>query len=323
MSLRDKSLIVLVALLGVVLQPLAAETDDWFGQGQPFGKPMPFAPKMLKSVESALEIIELHSAPVFSPNGELMLIEQQKYNKQKKAYSNQILISTKSVSGWSTLKPVSFSGTANDVTPRFHPDGQRLFFASDRGETASQSKADKNIWFVERKGKGWGKPQKLGAKINSSVNESSPVFNGKGDLYFSRKHPRDKGYGEVYVSRFNNKDFQEPKALSAINSAAYEFPTVVAPDDRWLIFGSSRGIPKNAEKAGLYFSRNLGEDRWSQPVMLPSEINGHGLVFSASVTPGGDYFLFLNRHFGGLTKEVPEGIYWLSSRFLDPLINTD
>ena len=315
MSISVKILLLLALTVSAVLaEPQGA---DWYGQPLPGAEAVRFAPAVLFNSETDSTRTEIHGTPQFSWNGKWMLIEFQYYDKKTQVYEKSILMSTFGSDGWSKLQPVPFSGEFSDSNPVFHPDGKRLFFVSDRDNDSRFAKEEKDIWFIEIKDRVMGLPQRLGSPINSAKTEGSPAFTEQGQMYFYRRFEKEDGSGEIMISMEGKDGFTEPSRVSTINGESFEFPTLVDSQDRWIIFGSARGYP---EKAGLYISRRLKDGDWSTPKSLPENINGHGLAFTASLTPDKKHFFFLNRSLpeGSVENTIrEEGVFWLTAEFIE------
>src|SRR5688500_20191206 len=71
---------------------------------------------------------------------------------------------------WSAPEVAPFSGTWSDIDPSVSPDGQRLYFSSIR-PVDGQTRADIDIWVMERAGDGWSTPVRLGAEVNTAEEE--------------------------------------------------------------------------------------------------------------------------------------------------------
>ena len=320
MTVSRLSIVLLLTVAAISCTRNPSAVGNWLGQALPSKTPLRFAAEWIKNSESPTHFIEIHGAPQFSPNGKLMLIEFQTYDKQADSYTNYILISRRVGGSWTELERAPFSTEFNHTTPSFHPDGRRLFFASNRTDELESPRADKDIWVVTYSEDSWGEPTRLGPNINTTDGEAAARFTATGKMYFCRKFARDEGFGEVMVSREGPNGFGKPTRLPTINEASYEFPNVVDLEDRWIVFGSSRGLPDHPRSAGLYFSRHLENDLWSEPEMLPEEINAYGMAFSASVTPDRKQFFFLNRAGAKDDETLPDrepGVYWMAMDFIE------
>jgi hypothetical protein len=174
---------------------------------------------------------------------------------------------------WSAPQVASFSGHYSDLEPAFSADGKKLFFCSNRPLNGQQAK-DFDIWVIEKQEDGWGQPKNIGAPVNTEKDEFFPSVAQNGNLYFTATRKSGIGREDIFVARWENRQYTEPQVLdSAINSAFYEFNAFVAPDEQFILF-SSFGRPGEKGGGDLYISIKDANGRW-QPaqncVMLNSE----------------------------------------------------
>ncbi len=96
---------------------------------------------------------------------------------------------------WGDIRPFPFNGTGFSTGyPCFSPDGNRLFFASDR----PGGSGGYDIYVSNRIGNSWSPPENLGPIINSSGDEITPHFDGTSLFFASNWHP---GLGGMDVFR--------------------------------------------------------------------------------------------------------------------------
>ena len=188
-------------------------------------------------------------------------------------------------------------------------DGRYLFFSSAR--TADQAgineSGDRNIWYVERKGDEWGIPQPL--SYSTKVWENGTSLSRNGNLYFDSR--------DIYWIRFPMDNEQKAEKLNdAVNSAATELHPCVAPDERFLVFYSSR--PGSYGKSGgdLYISFKRDDENWSQAINLGETFNqGHLSTSFPRLSPDGKYFFFLKL----ISVPWQCEVFWVSVAALDNL----
>ncbi|MFP6900137.1 MAG: hypothetical protein VCA36_04290, partial [Opitutales bacterium] len=77
---------------------------------------------------------------------------------------------------------------ASEIGPDLTPDGQLLYFSSDR----EGGLGGYDLWASRRVSDGqWGKPVNLGENVNSGFNEYDPAYHAfTGKLYFSSNRPK-------------------------------------------------------------------------------------------------------------------------------------
>jgi hypothetical protein len=186
------------------------------------------------------------------------------------------------------LPPVvaPFSGQYNDIEASVAPDGQRLFFVSDRPSFEGDSRTDNNIWFVERSGDAWGEPQPLDKGINSDTYEYYPSLTRDGTLYFTASYPGGKGAEDLYRSRLVDGKYQTPENLDEpINSSKGEYNAFISPDESYLIFG----------RDGMtWISFQQPDGAWTKPLNMEIELSLGNMGWSPYVSYDGKYLFISN-----------------------------
>lgn len=121
---------------------------------------------------------------------------------------------------WGASSPVTSLNTASlEGCPNFSPDGDSLYFASNR----SGGVGGIDIWVSHRTASGgWGAPTNLGAPINSLQDDFCPTAVPGQRLYFVSKRPPYTN-GDIYVAKSGKSGWQTPVRLSSnINSSLEE-----------------------------------------------------------------------------------------------------
>jgi hypothetical protein len=206
---------------------------------------------------------------------------------------------------WTEPEVVPFSGQFLDLTPRFSPDGGRMFFTSSRPAPGKTQRVLR-VWSIDRTTAGWSEPQPLPAPINAddSWNWAGSVSRD-GTLYFTST--RDgTGHPHVFRSRWVNGAYSEPEKLGPeINSAFNESDPYISPDGSVLIFASSGdGLPGAGDRpetlkgGGVRYSRAdlyvsiSANGHWSKARHLEHDVNTTFDEGSPSLTPDGKYLFF-------------------------------
>ncbi len=203
---------------------------------------------------------------------------------------------------WSEPEVAPFSGRFNDGGAALSPDGEHLFFASDRpvpGKAAgTPGQPDVDLWVMDRTGNGWSEPRNLGAPVNTPALDQSPVVAADGTLYFASSRTGGKGSLDIYRSRFVDGRYTVPEPLTEINTEAYEGQPALSPDGTLLVFAAA-GRPDNLagggfpyQKGDLYLSVRTAAGGWSTPRILPSPINSKASESSPSFSPDGKWLYF-------------------------------
>lgn len=192
--------------------------------------------------------------------------------------------------GWQEPEVAPFSGRYRDKNPFISADGTKLYFSSDRPVTGTQPKTDFDIWVVEKKGQGWGKPRNLGPPINTAAEEQSPYLTAAGTLYFASDRPGGRGNSDIYLSKWAGGQFSTPENLGeAVNAEGAEMAVCAEQEGRFIIFSSSRkGGIGNLD---LYISRHEN-GRWTTAQNLDFGINTGAVESSPSFSPDGRYLFF-------------------------------
>lgn len=244
---------------------------------------------------------DFDSHPAFTPDGKTL------YFVRSAPTFNfwTIVVSHYKNNRWTEPEVLSISGQYRDADPFITSDGKRFYFISDRPKGATPTKDEErslDIWFMEREGSGWGKPQNIGAPINSPGHEWYPTVALDGTIYFGSDRAGGKGRTDIYRSRLVDGKYTEPENLGdAINTPYDEFEPYIAPDQTYLIFMATR--PDGHGGSDLYLSYQR-DGVWIKAVNLGDKINSSGSEYSPLVTPDGKYF------------------FWTSSRTLNPSSQT-
>ncbi len=177
---------------------------------------------------------------------------------------------------WSKPELISFNDPFSYMEPFLSHDGKRLYFASDRPLSKSQTlKKDFDIWYIERKSESseWSEPINIGKPVNSELNEFYPTLSENNNLYFTMEAPTGMGKDDIYFCKWENNAFSAPELLDEnINSSGYEFNAFIAPKENFIIF------TKYNEKGGLgsgdlYISRKSADGNWQKAENLGTPVN--------------------------------------------------
>ncbi len=238
---------------------------------------------------------------------------------------------------WSLPEVAPFSGRYFDIEPCFSPDGQRLYFASNRPLEQEKEPGDFNIWYVEKNAGGWGNPIYAGPEINSDKNEFYPSFTSDGSLYFCAAREGGIGGEDLYVSTFENGAYSDAVNLGdSINTEKDEFNAFVAPDGSWIIF-TSTGWGEGFGGGDLWISFRKEDGLWHKPRNMGPSVNSGSLEYCPSLSPDGKYLFFTSNRskypkyeeftlsYDDIIKmlENPQNgnqdIYWISSGVIEQL----
>jgi len=295
---------------------------EYFGQTPPGAEPELFAPNIVST-----GLNERDAA--FSPDG-----REFYYTIMTPMRTGVIMMMRQKDNRWSQPDVAGFSGAYGDIEPRLSPDGNRLFFVSNRPIEDGGGPKDYDIWYVDRTDSGWGEPQNIGAPINTSSNEFYPSVTSDGTIYFTGTF---NGSEDIFCSRLVDGAFTKPERLGeAVNSAKYEFNALIAPDESYLIFTS---MGRDGEFGGgdLYISFRREDGSWTEAQNMGGSINSRFIDYCPGLSPDGDYIFFTSNRVSGdidsthltslddvrrLHDRFQNGngdIYWFSRDIIDSL----
>lgn len=125
--------------------------------------------------------------------------------------------------------PLSFCKDNNIYThPALSKDGQFMIFSSDM--TGSAGGLD--LFLTRRENDKWTDPVNLGSMINTTGNELFASLDNENNLYFSSDELPGLGGFDIFMSRYDGKNWSKPENLtSAINSPNEEVAFKIDPVD--------------------------------------------------------------------------------------------
>jgi Tol biopolymer transport system component len=296
----------------------------YLGQTPPGMAPEIFAPGI---VSTCLD--ELNS--VFSPDG------REFYFCVRNMRVSSLFVMKRAQDVWGRPEPLPFAGPYRDIDVSLSPDGQRLFFCSDRPVDGSDvPKGDYDIWMCERRGDSWSPPEHLGDTVNSPRDDFYPVVTNGGTLYFNSQRA-GPGTNDIYMCRWVDGKFVPAEKLGPeVNSEYREFDAFVAPDESFLIFTSER--PGGDTFGDLYISFRDPEGGWTAARNMGKGVNDRGPEFGTVLSPEGK-FLFFTRIVAPQALKLPAGpltyedylrmhnrpdngssnIWWVDAEIIEPL----
>lgn len=116
-------------------------------------------------------------------------------NSKIKVGQQGLYKATKIDGKWSKIEALPINSTSYSVSsPSLSKDGKTLYFASNMPGGFGES----DIWKVSVEANGYGKPQNLGAGINTSDKENFPFITEDNVLYFSSRGKQGLGGFDVF-----------------------------------------------------------------------------------------------------------------------------
>ena len=237
--------------------------------------------------------------------------------------------------GWSKPEVASFSGNYDDFDAKFSPDGNKMYYSSNRPAPGKISgEEDYDIWVIERENDGWSEPQNLGSEINSGKAEYCPSISANGTIYYCSEKEGGYGEGDIYMSRYENGSFLPPENLGkSINSQYFDADPYVAPDESYLII-TCWGRADTLGKGDLYISFKKSDGSWTELKNMGEKINSVELEHSAWVSADGKYLFFTSNRKNSFAKPMTyeqysaslyksrngkNDIYWVDAGIIEEL----
>jgi len=135
---------------------------------------------------------------------------QYEINKNSKTKLGQqgLYKATKIDGKWSQIEALPINSKSYSVTcPSLSKDGKTLFFASNMPGGFGES----DIWKVSVSNNEYGKPENLGAAINTSEKENFPFITEDNVLYFASNGKQ--GFGSFDIFKINLNANEEPQNI--------------------------------------------------------------------------------------------------------------
>ncbi len=292
-------------LAGRQAQPAQKFADlkgDYLGQPLPGETPSVFARDIISTKDKE------HGAPKFSPDGNEVFwwsIRQENEGKWLDFHKTMRRIGGQ----WTAPETSPFDGA-----PIYSSDGKRLYFAS--------KKEGDDVTFVEKQGKGWSKPTGVGLVTRFPEVRFAyfPSIASNGTLYFMGYRERRFMNMGIYRSVLINGEYAKPELLpQSINTpdGARNWTPFIAPDESYLIFCSTRGLPAS-DQGDLFVCFRQPDGSWTDPVGMGAPINTKEMERFPAVSPDGKV-LFFTRDTNIPGYAYDEDVYWVSAGIIERL----
>lgn len=156
--------------------------------------------------------------------------------------------------GWTNFKVPSFCNPRSSYGhPAISPDGKYMYFVSTMRGTLGGT----DIFRVTiNENNVFGKPENLGAKVNTRKKELFPFIGKDNALYFSSNRPQGKGQLDIYkCDTLEDGNFSEAELLEApINSRFDDYSFLLNDDLKSGYFTSARPKGKGGDDLYYFFS---------------------------------------------------------------------
>lgn len=214
---------------------------------------------------------------------------------------------------WTEPKLVPFVDMMENGDFAFAPDGETLFFQCNVPVEGLETDGQiSNIWVVRKTEDGWTEVKPLNKNINTKWSESFASVTLEGTLYFFSQKPGGFGLSDLYQSKSINGECQEAVNLGKnFNTEDHEWDPFIAPDERYLIFCSTK--PGGFGMDDFYISFHNENGTWTEPLNMGENINSDGSDNRPYVTPDGKYFFFTS------TRRGNRDIYWVSAKIIEEM----
>lgn len=235
----------------------------------------------IDTLPSAINSFQLQYFPVLTVDQNTMIYTKR--NSNQLSSDEDIVISTKSDSGWLASKPISkkINSELNEGACTVSADGRTLIFTScDDGRTFGSC----DLFISRKEGNQWSKAENLGSAINSKYWDSQPSLSADGHtLYFSSSRPGGYGKLDIWQSTLKNNTWSKPINLGdMINGFNDEVSPFIYSSNDLLFFLSNGKIGLGGYD--LYCAEKIN-NKWAVPKNLGAPINSHndeGPIFLAS-----------------------------------------
>lgn len=259
----------------------------YFNQNEPGVKAQKLAPEIFSQAK-----YKLHGFPTISPDG---------LEVYWPVLPPRILHSKVENESWTKPVIAPFS-QGNLQAPVFSPDGKRLYFQMSH-KTGFGSL---DIWYIEKKDSNWGEKVNTGPP-NSPQLESQPSFTKDGTMYYTGSYSKGHLNRGIYRCAYKNNKYGTPELLpESINSEFLDYTPFISPDERFLLFASTRPS-KSESDIRLYVTFRNNDGSWTTPGNLNRVMGFDKASKFPCLTPDGKCIIF----------QSGNEYYWVSSKILE------
>lgn len=231
-----------------------------------------------------------------STDGRSIYFTRRAPEEKQKIYQSEFVNGS-----WSnpTLAPFS---TDRDETTHITPDGNYLFFGSERPIPGKPNLGnfDMNVWMMEKVGEEWSEPTPLPEPINAVQEEGEQWPSSNNNFFFTNDNRtfyfttmmRGSESIKLYTTQFDGTTFTDPEEVTGIfeDEKYWVYSAVISPDGNYLVF-NSYGIPDSGGGEDLFVSKKT-ETGWSRAQPMGALINTGDEESSPRFSRDGKYFFF-------------------------------
>lgn len=216
---------------------------------------------------------------------------------------------------WTKPQPLPFTSGYTDRDFTMSPDGNRIYFGSNRPrKPGGPDQSILDIFVTERlTSGGWSQPRVVGFPVSTEANENYPSVARNGNLYFFSK--RDDGIGlcDIYIARFRGGRYLPAECLGrAVNSDKNDWDAYIAPDENYIIF-SSQNRNDTLGRQDLYISFRGPDGSWTPAKNMGPRVNSPSDEICPSVSLDQKILFFTSRRRG------KADIYWVDTKIVEEL----
>ena len=155
-----------------------------------------------------------------------------------------------------------------DFDPAFSPDGNFVYFCSDRPGGLGGD----DVYRVQVTAKGFGVPVNLGSAVNSAANEFAPMLSpDRSKLLFSSDRPGGRGRHDLYVTRRSGDGFALAAPLPGnVNTPGDEFDATFLADSSTVVFAQAANF--SVDQINLFYAMP-DHGRYDSGKILPRSVN--------------------------------------------------
>lgn len=153
-------------------------------------------------------------------------------------YKMQMFMATLNQNGFDSVAVMPFNNSEYNVAhPAISPDGQLLFFTSDR----PGGKGGMDIYMCRKEQGNWSAPVNLGDKVNTASDDAFPFVSADNKLYFSTSGLDGMGGMDVYEAFLKNGQVTKVYNMGApVNSEKDDFGFYLGSDLKTGFVSSNR-----------------------------------------------------------------------------------
>ncbi|MFC1639903.1 hypothetical protein ACFL3B_03970 [Gemmatimonadota bacterium] len=281
----------------------AVLTGAYFGQIPPGMTPTIFVPEQLRSNDTWF----WHGALAFTDSGSEFYLDLY-YPSTTAGIQTRFMRLEDSV--WTSIEPPSFTGNSGDASPSFTPDGNKVFFISNRANGGAYG-----VWMATRSAGGWSQPQPVSIPGVPNLGGGWEVSVTRDETLYLRMQDNTSTTDlDIYRSRLVNGVYAAPERLgNEINSPYMDLAPYVHPDEDYLIFESAR--PGGVGGIDLYVSFHTATGSWTTAVNLGSSVNSSRNEGGPYVSPDGLYLFFNSNR----AQQADRNPYWVDAQVIEAL----